>query len=82
LDRLISAAALNGRQRPAKAAPAILLMLDRFDLHGHHQIVERNSPPCLAVQVVERVLQGLGFGQEFVAAGIFGTGFVTGVERP
>ena len=59
----------KSRQRRAKSAPAILLVLQRLHAHGHHQVVQGNSPPCLAVQVVESILQGLRFGQEFAAAG-------------
>jgi len=57
----------NG-QRPTKPTPAILLVVNRLHAHGYHQVVKRNSPPCLTVQVVEGVLPGLGFGQEFPAA--------------
>jgi hypothetical protein len=35
------------------------------------RIGDDNSPPCLAVQVVEGVLQGLGFTQKFAAATSF-----------
>ncbi|MGO9111522.1 MAG: hypothetical protein ACLP9L_20035, partial [Thermoguttaceae bacterium] len=40
---------------------------------------QRNSPPCLAVQVVERVLQGLRFGQEFAAASVICARLAAGI---
>ncbi len=55
-------------------------MLDRLHAHGRHQVVQRDSPPCLAVQVVESVLQGLGFGQKFPAAGVVCASFAAGIE--
>ena len=48
-----------------KPTPAALRVFNRFQSYDHHQLVQGNSPPCLAVKVVEGVLQGLRFGQEF-----------------
>ena len=46
--------------------------LHRLDAHGHLQLVPRDRPLRLAVQVVESVPQSQGLGQEFAAAGVFG----------
>ena len=50
--------------------PAILLVLQRLHAHCRYQVVQRDRPPCLAVQVVKRILQGLRFGQDFAAGGV------------
>jgi len=60
---------LKSGRRPTKPTPAILLVLQRLHAHGHLQLLQSNSPPCLAVEVVARGLQGPGLGQEFAAGG-------------
>ena len=65
--------ALNSVQRPAQVAPAALLVLDCRQAYDHRQLVQRDRPLRLAVQIVERVPQAQGFFQEFSAAGIFCT---------
>ena len=62
----------NSPKHPTKHTPTVPHVLQRLDAHGHLQLVQRDRPLRLAVQVVESVPQSQGLGQEFAAAGVFG----------